>query len=127
MICRIKILMFASIWPVLCFSQPDLHTDSVNLTDPEIGVSQKHKIDSLRTILQNQPDDRKKVMLLNEVAGLFTHVSYDSVMKYSDLALNIARKIKDWKGAFNAIKNKGFVVQVVQNDWTGALRHYREA
>ncbi|NEV94511.1 tetratricopeptide repeat protein [Psychroflexus sp. YR1-1] len=63
-------------------------------------------IDSLKTELAKVKADSIKVRLYNEIASEFINVSYDSILPYSQKALNLASKINYPKGKGIALKNQ---------------------
>ncbi|MFD0932006.1 tetratricopeptide repeat protein [Psychroflexus salinarum] len=64
------------------------------------------KIDSLKTELAKVKLDTTKVNIYNEIAVQFIDVSYDSILPYSQKALNLSKKIKFPKGKGIALKNQ---------------------
>ncbi|MFO7744599.1 MAG: tetratricopeptide repeat protein [Psychroflexus sp.] len=64
------------------------------------------KIDSLKTELAKVKLDTTKVNIYNEIAVQFIDVSYDSILPYSQKAINLSEQIKFPKGKGIALKNQ---------------------
>ena len=64
------------------------------------------KIDSLKTELARERVDSIKVRIYNEIAFQYANVNYDSILPYSQKAINLSSKINFTKGKAVALKNQ---------------------
>ena len=71
-------------------------------------MAQTKYIDSIKVLIKNSKEDNNKVELLNETADkLFRVSSFDSSIRYANLALMLAKKINYKPGIAGAYSNLG--------------------
>lgn len=85
------------------------------------------KIGKLKTKLENNTNNRATVDLLNELSQLYFSFLYDTAVLYSQKAQELAEQIDYDEGVVTAIVNRGYVEEIIKNNWDVAIVYYRNA
>jgi tetratricopeptide (TPR) repeat protein len=91
-----------------------------------IHLAAQQRIDSLRRLLTEAKEDTTRINLINKIAGGYAESKPDSILKYANDALALAKGTNYEKGEIEAMRNLGWGF-LMAGDYSKALEYSLEA